>query len=269
MKVWLGLSQYRRIYIPAGVTIVHAMAIAWLLPYVFQPTSMPRIEAIELQLAELQADAPAPTERADPIAPPDRASALPTPPRNAPDPPREAVPTPEAIAPEPREMVTATADPAPSVDAAPHEVLTQNETAPDGVLAEIVQSLLTPGPSQSGSDTAATPEQLATVLAKSECLSLKRHPEEKDCPATDPFVAAAANAERAIPPERLFEDPRYIAKTASDKIFEAEAAKRFLWPDADLFADPLPPGAYNARRIRNGQEPLWSQDMRDGFRKKD
>ena len=78
-----------------------------------------------------------------------------------------------------------------------------------------------------------------------------------------------ANAKRAIPPERLFEDPRYIAKTVGDKIFEAEAAKRFLWPDADLFADPLPPGAYNARRIRNGQEPLWSQDMRDGFRKKD
>ncbi|MHA7899202.1 MAG: hypothetical protein ACX94B_05010 [Henriciella sp.] len=172
---------------------------------------------------------------------------------------------------DPEPSPTRASEPIPSspLQAAPREILTQNETAPDGVLAEIAQSLLTPGPAQSGSDTRVTPGQLATVIAQSECLELKRQSEATDCPATDPFVAAMANAKRAIPPERLFADPRYIAKTVSDKLFEAEAANRFLWPDSDLFADPLSPGANNARRIRNGQEPLWSPEMRDGFRKPD
>ena len=119
------------------------------------------------------------------------------------------------------------------------------------------------------SDGVVTEAQIANVLQKANCLAVKRH-EEGACPPPDPFDVAAAAEERDIPPEQLYRsDPRYVAQTVDDKMFEAEAAKRFLWPDKDLFNDPMAPGAYNARRIRNGQEPTWSQDIRDGFSKED
>ena len=89
-----------------------------------------------------------------------------------------------------------------------------------------------------------------------------------DVQPDDP-TAAMASAERNLPQEHLFSDPRYVEKPVSDKRFEREAAQPFHWPDQDLFNAPMGEGAYNARRIRNGQGQLWSKEMRDGFRKLD
>lgn len=161
--------------------------------------------------------------------------------------------------------------PAPEAEPQPAEsqtptILTQLDTAPAGPAPAPNSAAAIDTPSGETAGDAVTPAQIASALGQMNCLKLKRH-EEGSCPPPDPFAVAIASAERDIPPERIFGDPRYISKTVSDKVFEEEAANRFLWPDEDLFTDPMAPGAYNARRIRNGQEPLWSQEMRDGFSK--
>ncbi|GAB5454533.1 MAG: hypothetical protein Hens2KO_07620 [Henriciella sp.] len=223
-------------------TGAHIALAALLLSQELEPLSAVKPDILEIELAELPPEPEVEPEPVLPLAPPT--------PTITSEPPRS----------EPA-LIPARAEDPQTAAAQTMDVLTQLETAPT---APPVAPTVSAAGEPAGDPV--TPAQVASALAKMHCLKLKRH-EDGDCPPPDPFAVAAANAERAIPPERLFGDPRYIAKTVSDKIFEKEAASRFHWPDADLFNDPMAPGAYNARRIRNGQEPLWSQEMRDGFRK--
>ncbi|MFN3212709.1 MAG: hypothetical protein ACE37M_06385 [Henriciella sp.] len=183
-----------------------------------------------------------------------------------PEPEPDPAPPPATAPPPETEPEPPPPKPAQTPAAAP-SVLTQLETAPTGEVVASMDSVAVGSANQDAAD-AVSAGQVAAVLEKMHCLKLKRH-EEGACPPADPFEVAIAAAERDIPPESLFADPRYISLSVSDKRFEREAANRFHWPDKDLFVDPLPPGTNDARRIRNGQEPLWSQDMRDGFRKSD
>lgn len=258
MAWWRSSAGIRSVSIAMVVTAVHVVLAVIFLNQKLAPMVSLTPEILEIELAELAPEVEAPPE---PIAP-------------VPDPEpiiTEETPPPVLSPPEPSSPLPT--DPAPTPDPQPTEpqtqtVLTQLEAAPSGVA---------PTPSGSGASEAATGEttedsvssaQVASALKQMHCLKLKRH-EEGACQPTDPFTAAMANAERAIPEERLFGDPRYVEKSVSDKRFEREAAERFNWPDEDLFTDPMGEGAYNARRIRNGQEPLWSKEMRDGFRKSD
>lgn len=213
-------------------------------------------DILVIELAELPPETEATAELVVPLAEP-----APTVSAEAPPSLPEPIEASSAAAPDP-----ATANEPQRAEPQTPTVLTQLDAASVGPAPDPSSAAAGETPSGETSGHAVTPAQIASALEQMHCLKLKRH-EEGACPPPDPFAVAMAAAERDIPPERLFGDPRYIAKTVSDKIFEAEAANRFLWPDEDLFSDPLAPGAYNARRIRNGQEPLWSQDMRDGFRK--
>ena len=238
------------------VTAVHVVLAVILLSQKLAPMAPLTPAVLEIELAEL---APEIESLPEPIVP-----VLDPAPIVTEETPQLALSPPEPSSPPP-------SDPAPTPEAHPvdsQRVLTQMDKAPSGLAPTQSGSAPTETPTGEISGDPVTPAQIASALKKMNCLKLKRH-EEGACQPTDPFAAAMANAKRAKPPERLFEDTPYIYKSVSDKLFEREAAERFNWPDEDLFADPMGEGAYNAWRIRNGQEPLWSKEMRDGFRKSD
>lgn len=257
MVWWTGIVEYRqRAAIIAGVAIAHLVCLAAILSHVIEINDPPPRNILEIELAELTPQ-PAPAPEL-PAAPPEPISEPPP----APADPIEARPVADPL---PTDLDST---PEPPVEAAlspdAPSVLTQLDQSEAGV-TETQDN--TGSPATGGGET-VTPAQIANILRQSECLKLKQQYDET-CPKADPFLAATGVAERAIPPERLFEDPRYVAKTVGDIVHQQEWAKRFGTQDADLFTDPESPGAYNARRIRNGQEPIWSEEMRAGFRKKD
>jgi hypothetical protein len=247
----MEIQQCDSAAIVAIVTGAHIVIAALFLGHGFHSNIQFEPDVLDIELAELEParNEPPASIASEPEPAPDPAPT--SPPQMDPAPPAPAEPPPQ---------------PAQNPVEAP-SVLTQLETAPTREVAASADSMANGSADQEGVDTVSS-EQVATVLEKMHCLKLKRH-EESACPPPDPFEVAIAAAERDIPPESLFGDPRYISLSVSDKLFQREAANRFHWPDQDLFADPLPPGTHNARRIRNGQEPLWSQEMRDGFRKSD
>ena len=257
MDWWIGSVEYRRrAAVIAGVAFAHLICLGAILSHMIEISDPPPRNILEIELAELTPPVePAPQPPLpppDPIIEPQPASAEPI--EAAP----VADPLPAVLEPIPDPPI----ETAPSQDAP--SVLTQLDQSEAGR----VEPHDTSGASSTIEGETVTPAQIASVLRQSECLKLKQQYDEA-CPKADPFIAAAGIAERAIPPERLFEDPRYVAKTVGDIVHQQEWAKRFGTQDADLFADSEAPGAYNARRIRNGQEPIWSEDMKAGFRKKD
>ena len=256
MAWWSNFGRYRSVSIVVVVTAAHGAIAAALLSQKLKPMAEFDPDILEIELAELAPEIEVPVEPLPPLPEPEPIASTSIP-------PPATRPTEPSLASPP--------DPAPAAEPLPAEppnptVLTQLEAIPSGPVLVPSSAATAETPPGEPSGDAVTPAQVASALAQMHCLKLKRH-EEGACPPPDPFAVAIASAERDIPPERLFGDPRYISKTVSDKIFEKEAANRFLWPDEDLFTDPIAPGAYNARRIRNGQEPLWSQEMRDGFSK--
>ena len=239
------------------VTGAHIAIASLFLTHEFQSDVSFEPDVLDIALAEL---APLETGNPDPVSPQPEPAPIVTPqtdqaPPQVADPP----PLPDPAPPAP-EQNAQNDTPAPRVPP-------QSATADAGAVTAPAPTSSV-GASDPCTADAVSPAQVAVVLEKMHCLKLKRH-EEGACPPPDPFDVAIAAAERDIPPESLFGDPRYVSQTVNDKLFEQRAKNRFHWPDADLFAGPLPPGTYNARRIRNGQEPLWSQEMRDGFRKSD
>ena len=257
MAWWKRIAAARIAWIVVAVTVTHLAAAAIILSLSIPPPVFPDQDVVEIVLADLE-----------PAVPPDSA------PEPAPDLPVEPpTPIPEpaimAPAPSPVPQPPPQTEPTPEPPSATPEVLVQLEPS-DGATIENPPSVAADAMSNTPlSDGLVTEAQIANVLQKANCLALKRH-EDGACPPPDPFDVAIAAEERDVPPEQLFRsDPRYVAQTVDDKMFEAETAKRFLWPDKDLFNDPMAPGAYNARRIRTGQEPLWSQEIRDGFSKED
>ncbi|MEL6857205.1 MAG: hypothetical protein AAFO74_02390 [Pseudomonadota bacterium] len=251
------------------VTGLHAAALAYLLAHVSEYQKLPAPFAVEIELAELE-PTPKPKPKPEPAPEPERRSSD-----------TESAPRPIVIdAPTADVDVTSLATPAPTdplppprppdPDPGPQAL---SETEPPDVLTQLERDILlgvqtSGGQQANGGEREVSAAQIANALQQAECLNLKRR-DQGVCPPDDPFEIALAIQERGIPPERLAPDPRHLSLSVSDKIFQREAANRFHWPDADMFEDPMAPGAYNARRIRNGQEPLWSQEMRDGFRKEE
>ena len=247
MAWWKGIASARIAWIVVTVTATHVALAAILLSFSVPAPLIADQDVLEITIADFEPPPPEPEPEPEPD---------PEPPRVA-ETPQASVQSEPAPPPSP-------AQPSPELD-----VLVQRDPADSADIAS-AQSPTSDTPSDTpAGDGRVTPGQVANILAHANCLKLKRH-EEGACPPVDPFDAAIAAAERDIPPEQLYRsDPRYVAQTVDDKMFEAEAAKRFHWHDEDLFTDPLAPGTYNARRIRNGQEPLWSQEIRDGFTKDD
>lgn len=247
---------YRRIGTIALITILHVGALSWAASLkIYAPSTSPR-ESILVEFADIMLPEP------DPIAPPEPE---PEPQRVAPEfdsKPPEPIEAPETP-PEPPTsgpVQEPLSEPATKPAVETPNVLTQNATDMDTGMSDRSAS-------EGGSVTDA---QIASVIQQLGCQKLRHRPDET-CPDRDPFdVAAATEARQAAAPEGAPNSPwaprdhyAYIRRQVTSSVFN----KFNMTPD--LFADPQPPGAYNAERIRNGQEPLWSEDMRDGFRKEE
>ncbi len=248
---WVGKSAHvtaaTRV---GGVIAIHCALLFWALTSEIKFQTPPPTASITIELVELEpppaAPEPEPEPEPQPEPPADIPAAAPLP---QPEPPlREPDPSPPDISDN-----TASEHP---------PVLMQKEraTLPDGVI---------PPPATTGSDVdAVTSGQIAGVLRQMECQKLT-HRTSEDCPQTDPHTAWASNAARATVERNTDWDRSYRSKSTIDQFYEREVRGRLHWPDQDLFADPMPPGAYNADRIRRGEEPLWSKELRNGFRKPD
>lgn len=249
----VAFHRYRRIGLLILVTAVHLILLSWALSVRFVPSPVAAPESIDVVFADLEADpVPAPIVPPPPVDPPAPSLERPLPVAQAPAPVIAAPPASEAPGPDLEADVTSE-----QVAQTP-EILTQNEPAP-----ALPRATMAPSTDMSNVINA---DEIAAVLNLAGCNQL-RHKQDESCPPEDPFAAAEASAARALPPDQLRAESTYRSKSVIDKFYEKEVFNRLHWPDPDLFADPMPPGAYDAQRIRNGQEPLWSKKVRDSFRK--
>ncbi len=226
----------------ALATMLHLAAIAIVLTFAPTRPMMRAPESLIIEFAEIE------------LAPP---------PPEVPIEPLEATPPPE---PSPSKS-----EPAPASVARPPtapDAINAPSTAPN-VLTQNTPGDAAPADGETGEETDTVSDaQIANVLKLLGCQKLRDHRDEH-CPDADPFTASAAVAERNSVQPKEWADSDYINKPVIEQFYEREVLSRFHWPDADLFTDPMPPGAYNAQRIRDGREPLWNKKMRDGFRKKE
>ncbi len=245
-----------------AVAALHLVILYWALMSKRVILSAAPPTSIAIEIVELPTPPPAPAPDPEPEPPP---NPTPEPPDKPSPQPVIATPTPAPpTAPISNDPETPPAV-EPSSRAMPERptVLTQKDpaTAPDAEAAAAT-------PAENADADTVTPDQMAGVLRQLECQKLT-HRTVESCPRTDPFTAWASNTERARIERNTDWDRSYRSKSVIDKFYEREVRERLPWPDEDLFADPMAPGAYNAERIRRGQEPLWSKEMRDGFRKPD
>lgn len=249
--VWDGKSMRLPAATRLGVVVAfHVAILAWILTSKLLIQSQPPA-AISIELVERQTPpAPMPTpEPARPLEPP-------------PEPPDKAVST----APPPAPVPVVRETPPAAITLEHPTVLTQNEAATEpGAAAPTDAASADPAAPDAAP---VTPDQIASVLRQLDCQKLT-HRTPESCPYTDAFTAWAARTERATVERNTNWDRTYRSKSTIDEFYDREVRNRLHWPDQDLFADPMAPGAYTAERIRRGQEPLWSQEMRDGFRKPD
>lgn len=259
--VWDGVSlRWQAALRIAVIAAIHLAILSWIMAskFVIQSTAPPISFSIEIAevtpLPEALMPEPEPEPDLLPV-PPDAPSpaAVSTSPTSTPEPAPVAAPSEPPASEEPQ-----TTDPPQHPD-----VLTHDET-PSGSETNSAA----PAPSTDAGTDAVTPDQIAGVLKQIECQKLT-HRIDESCPYADEFAAWTANTERATVERNTEWDRSFRSKSTIDKFYEREVRGRLHWPDEDLFADPLPPGANDAARIRRGQEPLWSKEMRDGFRKSD
>ena len=233
------VSHNRTVGSVALATVLHFAVIAGVLVFDSARPAVTTPESLVIEFAEIELPPPEPIAPVEPVD-----ETPPSPPERPPA--------------EPATVPASTPQSAPSTQGTKTEspsVLTQNAPG-ETRLAE-----------SSGGDGTNTVSdaQITNVLKLFDCQKLRDHRGD-DCPDADPFTAAAAAAERDTVKPKHWADSDFN-KTVMEKFLDREANARFHWPDADLFADRMPPGAYNAQRIRDGREPLWSKKMRDGFRK--
>lgn len=273
--VWVGNTVRLSIAIRTGsVAAIHFALLAWVLTSKIVIQNTAPTPAISIELVELPPapdPAPEPEQKVEPEL----------------DPEPEPIPKPRAKPTAARSQAASPSSPAePSIGSEfPLEILRSPEApSPESpaplppalsIIQAQVEPTLTPeadftaqlSPTNPGEES-ATPAQIAGALRQLDCQKLT-HRKHESCATTDPFTAWASNASRKTVERNTDWDRTFRSKSVIDNFYEREVRDRLHWPDEDLFADPMPPGAYNADRIRRGQEPLWSKEMRDGFRKAD
>ena len=235
MIVWVRIIGQRRVWGTGLVALAHAALLSWVLTQSVGRSASPVLETLDISFAEVL-PLPEPEPEPEPVV--QRAS-------------------PVALNPNP------SVAPAPSTKT----VLTQLQSETASTAAPQTSN---PAPPD---DTASTvdPSALAAVLQRVECQGLSFKVNE-DCPKADPFdVAEASMTRQAAPPASAQLAGDYGPKSMLEGFFSQRDSAPYLMPgmDGDLFTPGMAPGAYDAQRIRNGREPLWSQEMRDGFRKED
>lgn len=253
MAWWKQIAQARIAWIVTGVTAAHLGLTALLLTATIQPKLFPDTEILEIELAELP---PLPEPLIEEVDL-QRSSTSPEP---EPETPRLPDPVPTApIDPEP----VPDPQPEPVVDL---DVLTQLEPTEDSPIERSSAPSNALGSIDGENDT-ITPAQMASILKQVECQKLN-HKRDPDCGPKDPFeVAIASVARQSKPPPGAPDSPFAPVSDRARLGYQTDASTfQSLQMSADLFMAPLAGGAYDAQRIRNGQEPLWSQEVQDGFR---
>jgi hypothetical protein len=237
MGLWVKFIRQRQVWVTGLVALAHTALLSWVLSQSVGKSASPVQETLDIAFAEV----------------------LPLP---------EPEPEPE---PEPVIQKAPLGAPRsnPSVASAPSSktVLTQLESDTSSIAAPQTSDPAPPN------ETAPTvdPSALAAVLQRAECQRLSFKAKE-DCPKADPFAAAVASmGQQAAAPASAQLAGDYGPKSMLEGFFSQRDKVPYLMPGmgGDLFTSGLAPGAYDAQRIRNGQAPLWSKEMRDGFSKED
>lgn len=231
MGLWVKFIRQRQVWVTGLVALAHAALLSWVLSQSVGKSASPVLETLDIAFAEvLPLPAPAPVIQKAPLGAPRSNSSV---------------------------------GPAPSSKT----VLTQLESDTSPIAAP-----QTSDPAHSD-DAAPTvdPSALAAVLQRAECQRLSFKAKE-DCPKADPFAAAEASmGQQASAPASAQLAGDYGPKSMLEGFFSQRDRVPYLMPgmDGDLFTPGMAPGAYDAQRIRNGQAPLWSKELRDGFGTKD
>ena len=254
---WAGqIIRFRRELIVLGIALVHAGAAALFLSQTLMIEQTEKPDPVLIDLADL-------------IEPP-QTTPEPTEPDQDPLPPVEPLPAAPQTPPP--------ANRAPQVPD-PLSVLTQAEPsdAPDSV-APILQ----PPPSDADPSLAdAEMAQAAAMVLRRAFCAQPRNAGHPTCQSEDPFGALAEGFDRkqaeSLPQPTL--PAEAFAGSFSDRYTQREghyaqtqpksanaASQLHLWPDGDLFKDTLAPGAYNARRIREGKAPILDRDLERDLR---
>jgi len=247
--VIVGGTTIARPWVVTGIALVHVGLVALFMLLPVPRLDAPSIDVVEIEFADFP---PEPPPIAQPVPDP-----IPVIEVEASPPPRLEAPEPEPPAPSPAAEVEQAS---PETDATELDVLTQLAPAPE-------EERASPQTSEETPDRIDT-ERVAQALRLMSCQSLVRDKDET-CPDQNPFDRAEALAAR----EHAANNPAPVAifdnQNAAERFFSNQKRDRHMFPgmDADLFSDPLPPGAYNADRIRSGREPLWSEEMKRGFSK--
>ena len=115
--------------------------------------------------------------------------------------------------------------------------------------------------------TPAQTERVSEVLTRLDCAILTRG-RDKDCPEVDPFIQAETDLLRseqnttgilAITDASAFGPQTNIEKWAAKN--DGFTPTSLFGEDNSIFIDPMAEGAYNAQRIRNGDNPIWDRDI--------
>lgn len=142
---------------------------------------------------------------------------------------------------------------------------------------EVIALVPFTAPAPSNDITSDAAEQAARVqqaLLRNRCQQLANL-NDPDCPDDQRFAAHAPSPAEQLRAANLGPPP-------AQNMIEAYMARNSGWPsrmvsvrdgdtlsgqslidlgtiDNSIFADPMAPGAYNAQRIRNGDDPIWSR----------
>lgn len=241
---WVKNLGQRRFWVIGAVTVVHAVLLVWALTLPMTPSNWTPPNAIEIEFAEARLPDPPPT----------------------PEPPPEPLPDP-VVAPAPRSVEQEQTAPSSQTPLTTPSVLTQNAPTDEGSVA------ITAATAQDAADPSEVIDRqtVATVLQSVACQKLTMTRDET-CPKLDPFdVADAARARAEAPPSGAALIGDYGPKSMLESFMNQKDRAPFIMPgmSADLFTEGMAPGAYDAQRIRSGREPVWSQEMKDGFTRDD
>lgn len=249
MTAFAGDTLKAKSGIVTGVTLAHVVVLAFVATMPLSSIKTEKVAVLNVELAERPA-APAPEIAS--IDPPAKTG------------PHAQAP-PKITAPEPVQPATDVEHPDSNADGL--DILTSLEPGMDD---QRVPSAST-GSNTGTSDSETIDErQIAQALRLFSCQRLTRARDE-DCSKPDPFAVAEAldaRQQAALDPQQI---PVFNRENAAEQFFSRQKQARHMFPgmDADMFGDTLPSGAYTASRIREGREPLWSEDMKRGFTKSD